>query len=383
MIMRLGSEFLLGRKMTTKPALLGGKPLFEEPVNIVLPTLPSLDSMKDRIEETLGNGMITNFSKYCKEFEKKLAEYIGVRYALSQSNATSGLLILHKVLDLYGEVIVPSFTFSATTHSLMWNNLTPVFVDIDKETFNIDPKLIEEKITPKTTAIFGVHIFGNPCEIEELQKIADKHNLKLIFDSAHAFGSIYHGKNVGGFGNAEVFSLSATKVLTKGEGGAITTNNQELSEKIKLARNYGDPGTYDCQFIGFNSKLTEYAAIMGLETLKLLENNVKRRNELFELFKSNLSKLPGITFQKITDNCRTTVKDLSIVIDKDKFGISRDKLAEALDKENIRTKKYFYPPIHCMKAYSQFYDEYNGKLPNTEYISQNILCLPIHSHMTD
>lgn len=369
--------------MITKPTILGGKPIFENPVNIVSPTLPSLDSMKDRIEETLKNGMITNFSRYSQEFEKKTAEYFCVKYALSQSNATSGLLILQKILNLTGEVIVPSFTFSATTHTLIWNNLTPVFVDINKETFNIDPKLIEEKITPKTSAIYGVHIFGNPCEINELQKIADKHNLKLIFDSAHAFGSLYHGKKVGGFGDAEVFSLSATKLLTTGEGGIITTNNPKLYEKLKLGRNYGDPGTYDCQFVGFNSKLPEYGAIMGLETLKILEEGVERRNQLFELCKSTLGNVPGITFQKITENCRTTVKDLAIVIDKNKFGISRDKLAEALDKENIRTKKYFYPPIHLMKAYSQFYDQYNGKLPNTEYLSQNILCLPIHSHMAD
>ena len=368
--------------MTDKPAILGGKPIFDKLVPIVSPTLPKIDDIKDRVSKILDTGMITNFSENMKEFENKISQYLNVKNTIALSNATSGLMLIPKIFDLKGEVITPSFTFHSTTHSLIWNNLKPVFIDINEETYNIDSKKIEDKITDKTSAILATHIFGNPCEINDLERIAKKNNLKLIFDAAHAMGSIYRGKKIGGFGDAEVFSLSATKLLVTGEGGVITTNSDNVAEKFRLGRNYGDPGTYDCKFIGLNSKMQEFSAILGLKTLEMLEDNIARRNELVNLFKKNLN-VSGIKFQKITKDSRSTYKDFSILIDEGEFGVGRDKLYESLKHENIITKKYFYPAIHQQTAYKDFSEYYQDQLPNTENISKNILCLPIYSHMSE
>jgi dTDP-4-amino-4,6-dideoxygalactose transaminase len=366
-----------------KPAILNGKKEFEDFLPIISPSLPPLSSIVDQVDEILNTGMITNFSKYVRTFEDKCAEYLGSNYALSQSNATTGLMLAFQALGLTGEVIVPSFTFSATVHTLLWNNLTPVFVDIDPETYNIDPKLIENKISDKTSAILGVNIFGNPCDIDELERIAQKYKLKLVFDSAHAFGSKYKGKRLGVFGDAEIFSMSATKLLVTAEGGLITTKDKTLYDRLKLARNYGDPGDYNCQFVGFNSKMTEFSAILGLESLKTINDQIKRRNDLRNSFIEKLRKIPGLHFQKIKKGNVTSVKDFSILVDEKDFGINRDALVECLAHENIHSKKYFYPPIHLMNAYCDFRERYRDELPQTEFISKNIVCLPIHSKMQE
>lgn len=366
-----------------KPAIFGGEKEFDSFLPIIKPSLPTLSQISDSVQEILKTGMITNFSKYVLELENNCRKFLGTNFVSSQSNGTSGLLLTLKSLGLTGEVIVPSFTFSATVHVLKWCNLEPVFVDIDPETYNINPALIEEKITDKTSAILAVHIFGNPCDVEELERIAKKHNLKLIFDAAHAFGSLYQGKKIGGFGNAEVFSSSVTKLLVTGEGGLVSTNNSSLNDKIKLARNYGASGDYNCLFVGYNSKMQEFSAILGLHSLQSIEKQIIHRNKLRELFIGELKNILGISFQKIKQGNQTTVKDFSIVIDKNKFGMDRNFLSECLAAENIGTKKYFYPPVHMMDAYQELKEKYFGKLPNTEYISNNILCLPIYSEMPE
>ncbi len=370
-------------KKMDKPAIIGGRKEFEEFLPIVRPSLPTLSQISVQVEEVLASGMVTNFSKYTQQLERECGNYLNVNFSLSQPNATTGLLLLCKVLGLTGEVIVPSFTFSATVHALIWNGLTPVFVDIDPETFNIDPKLVEEKITDKTSAILGVHIFGNPCDVKELEEIARKHDLKLLFDAAHAFGSEYQGKKIGGCGDAEVFSMSGTKLLVTGEGGLITTTDKDLSDKLRLARNYGDPGNYNCVFVGFNGKMSEFSAIIGLQSLKDISGQVRNRNIIRNIFEQELRSVPGISFQKIREGNITSVKDFSIIVDKNEFGISRDQLAKCLAAENIHSKKYFYPPIHFMDAYREFHEQYYGKLPHTEKVSWNILCLPIHSTMSE
>ncbi|MBI2665349.1 DegT/DnrJ/EryC1/StrS family aminotransferase [Candidatus Woesearchaeota archaeon] len=327
--------------------------------------------------------MISNFSKYCRQFEEQCRNYLGVNYALSQSNATSGLLIATRALGLTGEVITTSFTFSATIHALSWNNLTPVFVDIDPETFNLDPKGIEEKITPRTTAIMATHIFGNPCDVEELECIAKKYGLRLIFDAAHAFGSQYQGKRIGGFGDVEIFSFSPTKLLVTGEGGLMTFNNLTLLNSLKIGRDYGNPGNYDCQYVGFNSKMQEFCAIVGLQLLPTIDEQIRNRNRIRELYIGHLSTLRGITFQKIKEGNLSSLKDFSIIINPSLFGMDRDTLVACLTAENIHTRNYFYPPIHQMTAYANFRLLYEGKLPHTERIAKNIICLPMHSYMSE
>ena len=364
-----------------KPAILGGPKEFEKFLPIVKPALPGLPVIKDKVEKILATGMVSNFSENVRAFEEACRTYIGAEYALSQCNATTGLLLVLQALGLKGEVIVPSFTFSATVHALIWNNLTPRFVDIDPHTYNIDPRAVEKAVTPRTSAIIGVHVFGNPCGIDTLESIASKHRLKLVFDSAHGFGSKYQGKNIGLFGDAEIFSMSPTKLLVTGEGGLVVTKHKELYEKVRLGRNYGDPGNYNCQFVGFNSKMQEFSAILGLESIKTLDEQVANRNRIVDAFKKSLGKLPGISFQTIKPGDLCSYKDLSIVIDPKKFGVTRDALYDAMTQENIQCRKYFYPPVHRYDAYASYYQEYDGKLPVTDAIAENILCLPLYSYM--
>jgi dTDP-4-amino-4,6-dideoxygalactose transaminase len=326
--------------------------------------------------------MITNW-KYVREYESSMAKYLGVKEAVAVSSATTGLLLTLKCLDLEGEVILPSFTFSVSGHVLEWNNLTPVFVDIDPETCLIDPQEVEKAITPKTCAILGVHIWGNPCAADQLQEIADRHGLELIFDAAQATGSRYLEKPVGGFGRAEVFSCSPTKVVTSGEGGIIATNDEEFAKKLRVGRNYGDDGSYDCDFAGINARMSEFNAVLGLASLEMSNDNIKRRLELFGMYESRLGKLPGINFPKTTPGGTVNGVYFTIIIDQDSFGLTRDQLYTALKSENVDTRKYYYPALHQQTVNSGLTAQYEGKLPVTDYMSANTLTLPMFSHMTD
>lgn len=366
-------------KKANIPAVLGGTPMFNTLLPFTRPTLNGISSLQKKYLEVFRSGMITN-SKYVEKFEAKVKRHLGIKYAITLNSCTSGLILILKALDIKGEVIIPSFTFYATGHSVLWNNLTPVFVDCDRNTYNIDPAAVEKAITPKTSAIIGVHIFGNPANVKGLEKVAKKHHLKLIFDAAHGFGVKYQGKPLGGSGDAESFSLSPTKLLTSAEGGIVTTNDENIARKIRLGRNYGDSGTYDCELLGLSARMSELHAILGIESLKNLEKNTAKRNKLVTLYKQLLTSVPGISFQKIEAGNRSSFKDFSIYIDKDQFGLSCDKLAKALTAENIMVKRFFYPPLHKQKLYAKFKNPKNN-LENTNNLSENSLSLPLYSHM--
>ncbi len=354
----------------------------EEPIPITKPTLPDIQEILPKISEIFSTRMITNH-KYVKEFEERVAEYLGVEYAVAVSSCTSGMMLVIKSLGLTGNVILPSFTFHATAHALLWNGIELRFVDINPETLTIDPAKVEENITPETSAICGVHTFGNPCNIKALQEIADDHNIKLYFDAAHAFGSIFNNKHVGSFGNAEIFSLSPTKLLVTGEGGIVATNDPELKKKLVIGRNYGDDGSYDCEFAGLNARMEEFNAILGLSGLKNIERNILSRHQKVVLYKSLLSKVPGISFQKIEHQSRTTYKDFSIHINSDLFGLTRDELSLKLMDAKITTKKYFYPPVHKQRLYSKDCMKFDKDLPETNRIANNSLSLPLWSDMDE
>ena len=307
--------------------------------------------------------------------------YLGNKNVITTSNCTTGLLLLGRCLNLKGEVITPSFSFSATSLALVWLGLKPIFVDSDINKFTIDPLEVIEKITPKTSAIYATHIFGNPCNIKILEEISADHKLKLVFDSAHGAGSIYNGEKIGNFGDGEVFSMSPTKVLTAGEGGIVTTNNDELAEDVKIGRNYANPGDYDTSFIGLSGRLAEFNGILALKSLEMLEKNVINRQEIVRFYKERLNKLPGITFQQVEDNSRSSYKDFAIVIDPVKFGISRDDLYNNFNAENIMTRKYFSPAIHQQKAFKPYLINQNLNLSNANTLADRVLCLPIYSHM--
>ena len=258
------------------PAILGGNPVCSKGIPILRPHLPEFNELADSLKEVYQSGQITNGNNV-RKFEEKTAEYLGVAHCVAVSSCTAGLMLSAMALNLSGEIIMPSFTFAATGHAMLWNGLKPVFADCLEDTFNIDPHKVEEKISPKTSAVLVTHIFGNPADIESLRDVANKHKLRLVFDAAHAFGSCYQNKKVGRNGDVEIFSLSPTKLLIAGEGGLVTTDDKDLAENIRIGRNYGDPGDYDCKFAGFNSRMTEWNAIIGLKSLNLLERNIARR----------------------------------------------------------------------------------------------------------
>ena len=368
--------------MSTLPAVLGGDPIFDSLVPVSSSTLPDYSAVEDRYKDAFQTGMISNW-KYVREYENSMAKYLGVKKAVAVSSATAGLLLTLKCLDLEGEVILPSFTFSVSGHVLEWNNLTPVYVDIDPETCLIDPREVEKAITPKTCAILGVHIWGNPCAADQLQEIADRHGIQLLFDAAQATGSRYLEKPVGGFGRAEVFSCSPTKVVTSGEGGIVATNDEELAKKIRVGRNYGDDGSYDCEFAGINGRMSELNAILGLASLEMGDKNIKRRLDLFARYEDQLGKLPGITFPKTTPGGVTNGVYFTIIIDEDKFGLTRDQLYISLKSDNVDTRRYYYPPLHQQTVNSALTAQYEGKLPVTDHMSAHTLTLPMFSHMTD
>jgi len=366
----------------SKPAILGGKPVFPDGMPFAQPTLPDLGELTEQLYDVFASKNITN-GKYVREFEKKAAEYLGVKQVVAVSSCTSGLMLSFRALGLTGEVIVPSFTFSATVQALLWNGLKPVFVDCDPKNFNLDSDLIEDLITPKTSAIVGVYVFGMPPDIGALQRISGKHDLKLVFDAAHAFGSRYFGRPAGGFGDAEIFSLSPTKLLATGEGGLVATNDDELAYRLKIGRDYANPGDYNCQFLGLNARMPEFNAVLGLKNLETIEQKVINRNRLAEIYKRNLDGIPGLIFQEALPDVRSTYKDLSVMVSPLEFGLSRDELEASLEAENIKTKKYYYPPVHKQKFYTSMFGTNGSSLAVTEHVSRNILSLPMFSHMRE
>ena len=350
-------------------------------IYVAQPTLPDYERVQAIFQKIYQNRILSNFAEYSCQLEQETQQKLVVKRALTFPNATSALMLIPKVLGLTGEVIMPSFTFCATGHAMVWNNLTPVFADINPQTFNIDPDDVERKITSKTSAIVAVHIFGNPCDIPRLEAIARKYNLKLIFDSAHALGSKYHGKPIGGFGDIECFSLSGTKVLTSAEGGLVTSNNEELINRISLGRNYGAGSDYNCQYIGLNGKMSEFHAALAVESMMLLDDLVMARNQLVELYRKRLSEIPGLSFQYVSPDHLSTFKDFGVLIDKERFGLDRNQLITKLNEEGIYPKKYFYPPLHQMTSYQSVVHRAEN-LINTSKVADNIVCLPIFSHMS-
>ena len=364
--------------MNAKPALLGGNTVFDTKVNIVRPSLPSADVMASGMNQILSTGMVTK-GQYLREFESAIASHLKAEHVVGVSSCTTGLMLVYKALNLAGDVVVPSFTFMATVSSMVWAGLRPIFVDVNRDTTNIDLSAIESAITPNTCAIVAVHNFGNPAEIEGLQTIADRHGLALIFDAAHGFGARYQQQPVGPQGDAHVFSLSPTKLLIAGEGGIVATNNGDLAAKVRMGREYGNSGNYDSAFAGINARLPEFSAWLGLNSLSNLEQAAQRRNEAVDLYQQRLGQLPGIGFQHVEASNRCSYKDFSITIDPVLFGINRDDLALALSAENIDNRKYYDPPVHLQTAYRHFPVEHD--LSKTEWLSTHSLSLPIWSAM--
>jgi dTDP-4-amino-4,6-dideoxygalactose transaminase len=362
------------------PALLGGPPAFADGLPFMRPTLPPWDALAQPVREIISTGMLTK-GHYLEMFEERVARHLGVKHAVAVSSCTTGLMLVYRCLGLEGEVLVPSFTFMATVHPLVWQGATPVFIDIDPLTWDIDPGQIEAHITSRTTAIVAVHVFGNPAPTEELEAIARRHGLALIFDAAHGFGALHHGASLGGYGVVEVFSTSPTKLLVTGEGGIVATNDDGLAHRVRIGREYGNPGTYDSLLPGINARMQEFSAILGLQSLDMLEENARRRNALASCYRTHLAQVSGITFQAIRPYDRSSFKDLTIYIEAEQFGLDRDSLSLALAQEGISTRAYYVPPVHRHTAYQELVQQQELHLPVTESVERNVLSLPIYSHM--
>ncbi len=350
-------------------------------IPIIRPTLIKFEDIEKEFREVWESGQVT-VSKYTELLEKKVCETLGVRNTIAVSSCTSGLMLAVKALGLKGEVIVPAFTFTATVHSLIWNNITPVFCDSAKDTYNIDIHKIEPLINHKTSAIMPVCIFGIPPEIKELEMLASKYNLKLIFDSAQGLGAKYKGKFIGGFGDVEVFSMSPTKVVSSIEGGLITTDDDELAGKIRQMRDYGKSNNGDdVDYIGLSARISEFHSIVGLKNFEKMRQLVQKRNKLIAYYKGYLKGIKGIAFQKIPAHCKSTGNYMTIFIDDKKARATRDEVYQFMLDKGIQTKKYFYPALHMQKAYFEYRRKYEGKLPVAEKAASEGLALPLYSHM--
>jgi len=372
--------------MNSKPnAVNGFRPeasTLNERFPFMRPTLPDLNDVISEYQSTYEKGLLTN-SGLVARLEAAVAERLGVKHCVAVSSCTSGLMMVMRALGLTGEVIVPSFTFFATGHAILWNGLTPVFANSQLDTWNVSPDDIERQITDKTSAIVAVHLYGNPCDIAALESLAHRYRLKLIFDAAHAFGSAYRGKPIGSFGDAEVFSLSPTKLLVAGEGGLVTTGDAKLAAAVRAMRNYGDTGAYNPEWLGLNARMPEFNAALALRGLPLVDAKVQRRNSIAQMYTQMLSSLPGVRFQNTHAHDTSTYKDYSIHIVPEIVGITRDALANALLNQNIETKKYFHPPLHQQSLYSKFHDPARNDLSQTEFLADGILSLPIYESLPD
>lgn len=365
--------------MSSAPAILGGEPLFPKKIPIANPVLPSSAELLEGLDQILQSGSVTN-GPFTHAFEQAVSEQLNVKHAIAVSSATSGLMIAYRCLGLRGEVVVPSFTFMATVSAMIWAGLTPVFADVDLQTGNLNPAAAEAAITLETSAIVAVHNSGNPADIAALEAIATRHKVSMVFDAAHGFGSLWEGKTIGAQGDVQVFSLTPTKLVVAGEGGMVTTNDDQLAARLRIAREYGNRGDYNSEFAGINARLPEISALLGQHSLRHLNTAVTRRNEIATLYRQRLEQLPGIRFQLVRDGNRSSYKDFSITVDAAAFGLTRDELAAVLAAENIDTRKYYDPPVHRHHAY-QAYAPADGLLPNTDFLAGAILNLPIWSHM--
>jgi len=364
------------KKTLNDLAVFGGSPMFLEMLHVGRPNLGNRERLLERISRILDQRWFTNHGAYVQELEQKIAETINVKHCIAVCNGTVGLEIAIRAVELQGEVIVPSFTFIATAHCLTWQGVTPVFCDIDPRTHNIDPHCAEQLITSRTSGIIGVHLWGRPCDVESLEKVASKYKLKLLFDAAHALSCSYKGEMIGSFGNAEVFSFHATKFFNTFEGGAVVTNNDDLAAKIRLMKNFGFQGHDNVVSIGTNGKMSEVSAAMGLTELESLDDYIDINYHNFKQYQKELADIPGVSVISYDDGERCNYQWVVVEMDEKELRISRDNLIKILHAENILARRYFYPGCHQMEPYRSNYPNNREHLPNTEVLSKRVISLP-------
>jgi dTDP-4-amino-4,6-dideoxygalactose transaminase len=371
------SEWSLPVKCSpTELAIFGGAPAFAEQLHVGRPHRANRERFIERVHDILDRNWLSNDGPYVREFERRFAELARVRHCVAVCNGTIALEIATRALGLSGEVIVPAFTFVATAHALQWQNITPIFCDVDPRTHNIDSTQVPELITSRTTGIIGVHLWGRPCDAGLLADIARRHGLKLLFDAAHAVGCSCKGTMVGNFGNAEIFSFHATKCLNTLEGGGIVTNDDELASRLRAARNFGFTAHDEVSCLGTNGKMSEISAAMGLTGLESLSQFIAANRENYGLYRTLLRDVPGIRLLTYDETERCNYQYVVCEIDRDRAGLTRDQLVKVLQAENVIARRYFYPGCHRMEPYRSNGHHAPLMLPNTEDLAERVMALP-------
>ncbi len=349
-----------------------------ENIYVTRPSLPPLEEFIPYLEEIWKSQVLTNNGQFHKQLEKELAEFLDVPYVSLFSNGTLALLIALQTLRINGEVITTPYSFVATTHAIHWNGIKPVFVDIDPINCNLDPTKIESAITPQTTAILPVHVYGNPCNVTEIEKIADNYGLKLIYDASHAFNVKINGTSVLNYGDLSVLSFHATKVFTTFEGGAIICQDEKTKRRIDFLKNFGFADEVTVVAPGINAKMNEVQAAMGLLQLKYVNSNLQQRKRISDFYKYELKNIDGIRFQVGMESVNHNYAYFPIFVEKEKYGRERDELYDIFRANNIYVRRYFYPLISQFPTYRDLPSARAENLPIAENITGQVLCLPIY-----
>ena len=361
----------------TNLAIFGGRPSFDEPLHVGRPNIGNRDRLLRRINDILDRKWLSNNGPYVQEFERRIADLIGVKHCIAACNGTVALEIAIRAVGLKGSVIVSAFTAPATVHALEWQGIKPLFCDIDPETLCLDPGHVEKMIREDVSGMVGVHLFGRPCQIRELEEIAKSKNLKLIFDAAHAFGCSINGRMIGNFGDAEVFSFHATKFLNAFEGGAVVTNNDELAMKIRSMKNFGYSSwdTVVCE--GTNGKMSEVSAAMGITSLESMDELIAANKRNYHLYREGLKGVPGVHLMEPDDRSGSrNYQYIVLEVDQESARLRRDDLIAVLHAERVLARRYFYPGCHKIEPYRSRFPNGHVFLPVTELAVERIMQLP-------
>lgn len=350
----------------------------KDKIYVTQPNLPELKKLYPYLEEIWNNKILTNNGPFHQRFEKELAKYLEADHVNLFTNATLALVVGLQALRITGEVITTPFSFVATTHSLKWNGITPVFCDIEEKTLNIDPDKIEALITPKTTAIMPVHVYGFPCNTEKIQAVADKYGLKVIYDAAHAFGVKEKNKNLLLEGDMSILSFHGTKLFTTFEGGAIITKDEQLKKRIDFLKNFGFADEITVIAPGINGKMSEFQSAIGLLSLEIVEEEIRNRKKVTELYRKLLKNIKGVKFFDDIPNVESNYAYFPILIDEKEFGVSREHVYNELKKQDIFVRRYFYPLISNFPSYKGLKSASVENLPVANRIAEQVLCLPIY-----
>ncbi len=363
-------------------AINGAVPAFDEKLHVGRPNIGSREDFLAYVGEIFDRRWLTNNGPIVQAFEKRVADYHNVKHCVAMCNGTVALEIAIRALGLTDEVIIPSYTFVATAHALHWQGIKPVFADIDPVTHNLDPDAVRRMITPKTTGIMGVHLWGRISPTEALQDIADEYDISLVFDAAHAFGCSSSDTMVGNFGDCEVLSFHATKFFNTFEGGAVLTNNDELAETTRLMRNFGFAGMDNVIHPGVNGKMTEICAAMGMVNLDAIDSVIDANRRNYDAYQEALSGLQDLSLLRFDQSEHQNYQYVVMEVDGG-CRVSRDQIVDALHAENVIARRYFWPSCHNMVPYSELFPDAGEQLPNTQIVADRVVVLPTGTTMNE